>query len=126
MHTIVLRLICCVLFCTITFSIQGQDFLAKKVTIHAVQKPAKVIFDDLAKQTEVVFTYGAFDDNQIITLDAEDQPLRSVLQIIQVKTSCSIHTKGKYVIVKSVPRPPQEIQLYGTIYDKETGETLPE
>ena len=67
----------------------------KKVSITASQTPLKLIFNQISDQTSCIFSYSNIDDQQLISLMADNISLKKALNRIKEETNVDFKVKGK-------------------------------
>lgn len=88
-----------VCFNTISYAFQQTSYLEKLVTINANDQKIAEIFKAISKQTDVVFSYTGFNDQQKVNKNYFRVPLKKVLDDLLKDFSGSYAIKGKYIII---------------------------
>jgi len=102
---------------------QKTPYLERLVTINVASQPLSAIFNSIAAQTGVVFSYTRLDDRQKKSYTCTKKPLRLVLSELMKDYSCRYKAKDKYIILlcdeKSKANPVPPAVITGYLFDVE-------
>lgn len=93
-----------------------------RVDLRFYQVPAKVVFDAIQKQCDVIFSYGALDDQTKVSIQVENSLMGPVLDLLTPQIGAKYVLKDKYIILKAEDgkKIDQRILLSGVILDSIT------
>ena len=102
------------------WDVAGQQSCRVDLRFHQV--PAKVVFEAIQKQCDVIFSYGSIDDQTRVSIQVENSLLGSVLDLLTPQMGVIYVVKDKYIILKKEERDilDQRIVLSGVILDSTT------
>lgn len=132
MNSTLRQLIIALLFSGMSMAHEGraQEVLSRKVTINAVDQPARAILARLEQQTDARFMYSAevIQIDRLVSVSVQDQQLGSVLNQLLSPLSISYRVVGQQIVLNvsigttkpEVTAPP----ITGKVSTK-TGEALP-
>lgn len=115
-----LAVVFCLLFGQATGYSQKTPYLEKSVTIKVYSQTFAEVFKLISAQTDVIFSYTQFNDQQKVTAIHFNKPLRFVLNDLLKDLNCTYKMKGKYVILQCSDQPkkePEEFKISGYVYN---------
>lgn len=103
---------------------QNSDILDRMITCNFVEKKAHIVFASLTKQSGCLFAYsGNFDKNKLVTLNANNVSLKSLIPTLSEAINADIIVNKQYLIVKARPEV-KELLITGKIYEIHQNEPL--
>ncbi|MCD4696505.1 MAG: TonB-dependent receptor [Bacteroidales bacterium] len=107
-----------------------EDVLLIKVSLNFEKQPLQDILKEITSQTNLEFSYNSktVDDEQLLTIEAVNEPLKTVLEHLSETLKIEYKIIKQQIILKRQKKPQKETNKYtisGYIKDKESGETLP-
>lgn len=98
----------------------GQASLQSLVSLTVKDEPAAKVFEEIQKQTGVVFSYGNFDDQIRVSIFVDQLPLQKVIPILENEMNIRVTFYDKYLIIKDLKNPASKyILISGIISDFE-------
>lgn len=82
---------------------------------------ARIIFDEVSRQSGWIFSYSAFNDMMPVTIRLSDANESELFTELSRKCNASFKRKGKYIIVKPAVREDKYFIHTGEITDMESG-----
>lgn len=103
----------------------GQDILSVLITLDYTNAKAKTVFQSIHTQSGAIFSYGDFNDEQLITIKAEKLPLKQVISKLEKELNVDVTIKEKYLIVRyKIQKDIPEVKIDGTVIDPNSSEPL--
>ena len=111
--------------CIAVNNCSAQNILQKKVTISVTKKPISTLLASIEKQAGFFFSYNnnLFNADSLVTIDAKDQPVSEVLNMLFGKRFKYRHLNNHVIISESVRDGSHEVT--GSVLDKISGEPVP-
>jgi hypothetical protein len=125
------RIFCLALFYILISPLRAQNanvpLLERLITIHANDETIESVLVNISEQAGFVFSYSpeAIHDHSRVTINAEDKPVKLVLNRI-FSENINYKARGKYVILrkKASSKRNDEKTFEGYIYDIKSGRKL--
>lgn len=95
---------------------QPNSALDLSITCQFRQAKPKEIFDEISRQSGLIFSYSKLDEGKLMDLSVKDKKVREVLPILEEELNASLMVKGKYIIVKS-NNANKDFLISGTLWD---------
>ncbi len=85
----------------------GQGFMDQNISITARNQSLASVLDQLSTQTRVKFMFGSdvVRKASTVSIQAKEQPLKSVLKSILDPNHLQYEREGNYILIKPKPRP---------------------
>lgn len=118
----------CIIFfigCIAAHNCHAQNILQKKITVSVTKKPVSTVLASIEKQAGFFFSYNnnLFNADSLVTIDAKDQPVSDVLNLLFGKRFRYRHLNNHLIISENITDGSQEIK--GSVLDKISGEPVP-
>ncbi len=118
----------CIIFfigCIAVNNCYAQNILQKKITVSVFKKPVSTVLASIEKQAGFFFSYNnnLFNADSLVTINAKDQPVSDVLNLLFGKRFKYRHLNNHLIISENIPDGNHEVK--GLVLDKVSGDPVP-